>query len=142
MLAVHPGALGDVLLAVPALRAWRRRHPGERLSLAAQPRIGDLVVGLGVVDAAVPFDSLGLHTLFAEDLPARPASALSRWTRCVCWFGSRDPGFVRRLRALVPEAVIAPSVSETGRVWEHLLATIDEPAAEQNEPLKIPSALA
>jgi ADP-heptose:LPS heptosyltransferase len=142
VLAVHPGALGDVLLSVPALRALRRRHPTERLSLAAQPRIGDLLVALGVVDAAVPLDALGLHALFAEDRPFESASALTRWSRCVCWFGSRDPGFARRLRALIPDAVVAPSVSETRPVWEHLLATIDEPARDQDEPLKIPSALA
>ncbi|RPH76792.1 MAG: glycosyltransferase family 9 protein, partial [Candidatus Rokuibacteriota bacterium] len=53
-LAVHPGALGDVLLAVPALRALRATA-GGRLVLAAQPRIGALLQALDVVDHAVAF---------------------------------------------------------------------------------------
>jgi biotin-(acetyl-CoA carboxylase) ligase len=43
-LAVHPGALGDVLLAIPALRALRAQ--GDPLVLAAQPRLGALLEAL------------------------------------------------------------------------------------------------
>ena len=41
------------------------------------------------------------------------------------WFGSREPHFARRLAALVPGAVVAPSVGSDGReVWRHLLGTV------------------
>jgi ADP-heptose:LPS heptosyltransferase len=43
----------------------------------------------------------------------------------VSWFGSREPHFVRRLGALVPGAVVAPSVGSDGaEVWRHLLSTV------------------
>jgi ADP-heptose:LPS heptosyltransferase len=58
-LVIHPGPLGDVLLAIPALRALRKRH-GAGLILAAQTRIGDLLHVLGVV--AVWLDEQAIET--------------------------------------------------------------------------------
>ena len=60
LLAIHPGALGDVLQAVPALRALRGDAGDRHLSLAAQPRLARLLAGAGVVDEALSFEALGL----------------------------------------------------------------------------------
>jgi ADP-heptose:LPS heptosyltransferase len=134
-LAVHPGALGDVLLAVPALRALRASC-STPLVLAAQPRIGALLQTLGVVDRAVAFDTLGLDALFVDD-PAR-SPRLPPLDRLVCWFGARDPVFVRRLIALVPGAMVAPSIPEHGLVWEHLLGTLGAAPGEWRAPAAVP----
>ncbi|MGH7313522.1 MAG: glycosyltransferase family 9 protein [Candidatus Rokuibacteriota bacterium] len=125
-LAIHPGPVGDVLLAVPALRALKAEGPAERLLLAAQPGVGSLLAALGTVDGALSFDGLALQTLFVEADDAPPAvDAVRRASRIVCWFGSRDPVFARRLRALAPEAVVAsPTGDGAILVWRHLLATI------------------
>jgi ADP-heptose:LPS heptosyltransferase len=127
---VHPGALGDVLLAVPALRALRAtRAPltaTGRITIAAQPQIGALLVELRVVDHAVVFDTLGLDALFTDarlaDTPV--AVRLARAARVVCWFGTRDPQFTARLRTLAPDAVVARPALPPGLVWEHLLRTV------------------
>jgi hypothetical protein len=116
-LAVHPGALGDVLLAIPALRALRATSGAVRL--AAQRHIADLVALLGEADAAHDFERLRLDALFTDDGRA----ALPAADRLVCWFGARDVDFVRRLRAHAPDAVVAPSIGTHGLVWEHLLRT-------------------
>lgn len=124
-LVIHPGALGDVLLAVPALRALRAG--GDAVTLAAQPRIGALLVALGVVDRAVAFDTLGLEALFTDALlgaDAPLARHLASVTRVVCWFGARDAQFARRLRALAPGVMIAPATTSTTPVWEHLVRTV------------------
>jgi len=132
-LVIHPGALGDVLLAIPALRAARRRWPDEALAVAAQPRIGRLLTALDVVDRFVDFDALGLAALFEEpdriegesEWPERCAADLREGGHLVSWFGSRESHFARRVRALVPEAVVAPSVgSDDQEVWRHLLSTV------------------
>ncbi|HXG02144.1 MAG TPA: glycosyltransferase family 9 protein [Candidatus Binatia bacterium] len=126
-LVIHPGALGDVLLAVPALRVLRARHPGDRLALAAQPRVGRLLAALGLVDESRAFEGLGLEALFVDDGALPHVPALESAARVVCWFGSRDPVFVSRLRALAPGAVIASASGDLGRpVWRHLLATLGE----------------
>jgi ADP-heptose:LPS heptosyltransferase len=143
-LVIHPGALGDVLLALPALRALRSRHPADTLRLAAQPRIGQLLTALGVVDQPLPFDSLGLHALFADGPLPEPSAMLARATRVVSWFGARDGAFVRRLRAVAPGAIIAlPAPTEGTPVWEHLLRTVTEGTLEPPwlAPVTLPKAL-
>lgn len=137
-LAIHPGALGDVLLAVPALRALRAAADGP-LVLAAQPRIGAMLTGLAVVDDHLPFDTLGLDALFVDGTSRRPQ--LPAAGRVVCWFGARDPGFVRRLRALAPEAVVASATGDGRPVWSHLLATVVAPPGDWRRPIAVPEAV-
>ena len=124
-LVIHPGALGDVLLAVPALRALRAA--GQSITVAAQPRIGALLVALGVAEHAVAFDTLGLETLFT-DAALSPTAPLTRHlaevSRVICWFGARDAHFARRLRALAPDVVVSPATTTTTAVWKHLLGTV------------------
>jgi len=79
-LVIHPGALGDVLQAVPALAALGRL--GNRLTFAGQPRLGELLKGSGVVLAAAPFDTFGLEALFVDaPVSDRLASRLERFRR-------------------------------------------------------------
>jgi ADP-heptose:LPS heptosyltransferase len=135
VLIVHPGALGDVLQAVPALRGLRARAPGGRLVFAGQPRLGRLLIALGVVDAARAFDGLGLEALFTDE-PAPPALAafLGGFTRVVSWFGSRDATYVARLGALVAAPIVARPVPEDDTpVWRHLIATLPVPAIPERD---------
>jgi ADP-heptose:LPS heptosyltransferase len=131
ILILHPGALGDVLQAVPALRGLRAHR---RLTFAGQPRLGRLLVALGVVDEARGFDGLGLEALFT-DAPVPPAVAafLGGFTRVVSWFGSRDATYRARLAALTTDPVVAPPVPEDDTpVWRHLLATVPAPTLAES----------
>jgi heptosyltransferase-3 len=142
ILVIHPGPLGDLLLAVPALRALRATGPAEPLLLAAQPRLGGLLSALGVVDAHRGFDALGLEPLFVEDAAEPRVAALRDCARVVCWFGARDPVFPRRLRTAATGALVAsPTGDGTVPVWEHLLGTVGAPPGSWREPLAVPPAL-
>jgi ADP-heptose:LPS heptosyltransferase len=132
ILIVHPGALGDVLQAVPALRGLRTQG---RLTFAGQPRLGRLLTTLGVVDEARGFDGLGLEACFT-DAPAPPALAafLGGFARVVSWFGSRDATYVARLGALAADPVVASPVPDDDTpVWRHLVSTLASPGLAEAE---------
>jgi heptosyltransferase-3 len=141
VLVIHPGALGDVLQAVPALRALGRDGP---LVFSGQPRLGDLLRGLGLVAAALPFDGLGLEALFGcEPAPSSLVARLAGFRRVISWFGARDEGYSERLRAIARDCVIAPSVpGDDSRtpVWRHLLITIGATSRVEAAPPELPGA--
>jgi heptosyltransferase-3 len=125
-LVVHPGALGDVLQAVPALGALGRL--GHRLTFAGQPRLGELLQGSCLVLAATSFDTFGFEALFVEGPPPeRLVARLQRFQRAVSWFGSKEDAYRKQLGALVPECIVAPPVPADDSpltVWEHLADTL------------------
>jgi len=141
VLVIHPGALGDVLQAVPALRALGR---GARVAFSGQPRLGELLGGAGVVHEAFSFDSFGLEALFTDGpAPASLAGRLGGFDEVVSWFGARDERYPGRLRALARGCVIAPPVPETAgiTVWQHLLTTLQprhSSGPEDRAPLLLP----
>ncbi|HSE92395.1 MAG TPA: glycosyltransferase family 9 protein [Methylomirabilota bacterium] len=110
--------------------------------LAAQPRLGALLAALGLVDAHMSVERLGLERLFVDD-GEPPLEALRAASPVVCWFAARDPVFVRRLREAVPEAVVASPIGDGSRpVWEHLLATVGSARGPWRDPLAVPAPLA
>ncbi|MEY4705420.1 MAG: hypothetical protein RL042_1625 [Nitrospirota bacterium] len=47
---IHPGGLGDVLLAVPAMARLRTRFPNHRLALCAEDQVARLLLACGIID--------------------------------------------------------------------------------------------
>ena len=141
ILVIHAGALGDVLQAVPALRALRSTG---RVTFSGQPRLGKLLCGLGLVDTVLSFEGLGLEAVFTLTPP--PPSLVARlrgFHRIVSWFGARDGVYVEQLRAIASDCVIAspqPDNTSLQTVWRHLLDTVDANASADLVPLDIPKA--
>src|SRR5260370_2262156 len=103
-LVIHPGALGDVLQAVPALSSLGQL--AHRITFAGQPRLGELLVGSGLVLAATPFDTFGIEALFSDaPVPDPLASRLRRFRRVVSWFGAKEPLYPQPLGSLLPDCI-------------------------------------
>ena len=118
-LAIHPGALGDVLLAIPALRVLRQARPercARRRGAAADrpaprdPRCCRSLGRLRDARARCPLSAMTRTGGPRGMAGALCADDLRRATRVVAWIGSREPRFVKRLTGLVPGSVVAPSV--------------------------------
>jgi ADP-heptose:LPS heptosyltransferase len=73
VLVLRPGALGDTLLAVPALRALRRAFSPVRL--AAHAATAHLLARIGEVDCGVAFDDPSLAWIFGDCVTEEPIVA-------------------------------------------------------------------
>src|SRR5512145_1042166 len=78
---LHPGGLGDLLLAVPAIRGLRERFPNHQLFLCGHNQGAELLVECGLVDRWISAQTTVCTALFAG---SRPEDAvLGEWlSRC------------------------------------------------------------
>ena len=124
-LVVHPGALGDVLLAGPALA--HLRGLGFRATLAVTSRLVALVGGSRLVDEACDLEALALHRLFVEPLAPGTLATLDGFDALVSWLGAGEPVYRANLARLGCPMVIAraqPSPEAACHVSRHLLETL------------------
>jgi len=118
---VHPGGLGDVLLARPALRVVQAAFPSHQLGLVAGAEVGRLLHACGEVAAAFPLESGALAGLLAG--PAWVASTLRDWlVRCdlaVCWMADPESRLSSTLQGLGVSRVIVRSPASSAGVGMH-----------------------
>src|SRR5271155_698168 len=67
VLAIFPGALGDLMCLMPALAAISRRHPDASVELMARLELARLVVGRSVVARGHSIDAREVGELFADE---------------------------------------------------------------------------
>jgi len=108
ILALHPGALGDIILSLPALSLLKQKLLGSRLTLA-----GNLdhlaIVPPACSDRRLSIASLPLQRLYGSlPLPEADVRFWNSFDRIISWTGFADPRFAANLRAIHPDAVIAP----------------------------------
>src|SRR5260370_10478915 len=70
VIAIRPGALGDTLLALPALAWLRRQWPATRISFVARGDVLPLARASGLADSVSDYDLPQWADLFADALPA------------------------------------------------------------------------
>ncbi|OLF09988.1 glycosyltransferase family 9 protein [Actinophytocola xanthii] len=96
LLVLRALGIGDLLVAVPALRGLRRAFPRDRMVLAAPATLGELVALTGVVDELLPTPELG---------------AL-RWS-------DPDPAVAVNLHGAGPESTADLVATRPGRLFAH-----------------------
>ena len=108
ILLLHPGGLGDIILALPAIALLRERFPDARITMAGNLDHLSPIAGLHV-DNAISISTLPLHNLYADkELPVEDVRFWKSFDRIFSWTGSGDAGFVRKMKQIHPDAQVAP----------------------------------
>jgi ADP-heptose:LPS heptosyltransferase len=98
---LFPGALGDLVLAMPAIAGVCDRHRGDHVTLVVSGWLCALAATAGVAHAIASLDDADAAGLFG-------GTRLPGWMRdrptTYSWIGTRDPEVAARLRALSVEA--------------------------------------
>ena len=129
LLVVHPGALGDVLLARQALRALRDLYPNHALGLIVRRDVGALLEVCREADRCFPLEGRALSGLLGGVKSTPPD--LSQWLRvcdlALCWMD--DPGGLHATLAAfgVAHRVIQSVSGEMAEIHQadHLLRTLE-----------------
>ncbi len=106
-IVVNQGALGDLLLSLPAIRLLRKF--GGDFTLAANPESALMLKRAGEVSSVLPVNAAGFHQLYSGTVPAILGYFKEFW-----WFSRR--------RGLVPEVLLRPDYQPECRV----IFTVDE----------------
>jgi hypothetical protein len=118
ILLIHPGGFGDVLLAVPAMRALRRHYPDHGIGLLAATEVGRFLEVSGEVDQVFPIEEPHLAGLMSGQ-DERP-SALAQWLQycaiAVWWLHDRDSTLQNALQARgISQIILQSPAGESDR---------------------------
>ena len=94
---LFPGALGDFVLALPALRGVRERHAGARVTAVVSDALRSLVMVSGVADTTASLDGAEVAWLFGG---ARQPPWLTPRSVVYSWLGSCAAGLAARLETV------------------------------------------
>jgi heptosyltransferase III len=107
ILVLHPGALGDIILSLPALRFLREQIPDARITLAANSDFAGAVAS-GYVGRVLSLSALPLHRMLAPAVPTPEDELLWRaYDRVLSWFGSGEAAFAAKLAQIHPCVITA-----------------------------------
>ncbi|MCP9471512.1 MAG: glycosyltransferase family 9 protein [Nitrospira sp.] len=103
VLVIHPGSLGDVLLAVPALQRLRANYPNHRYVLVSHEPVGRFLLEVNLVEEWVSFESIAIRDFLFGEEPF-PLSEKYSWIQhcefAVGWLKDKDGLIENRLNMM------------------------------------------
>jgi len=138
-LFLRPGALGDLILTIPALQSIRQHAPSARVHLLGPPFAEGLLGRTGLVDQFHDADPPGFHTFFSTALPPDPrlAEFFAQFDHVLCYWADPDGTLESQLRKCCTGKLHAqpplPADGSTRHVSEHLA----EPLMREGFPFQV-----
>jgi ADP-heptose:LPS heptosyltransferase len=107
ILVIIPGALGDVINTVPALKALRSHYPGARIQAAGSMEWMEVILAAGLADEIHDMEIPGFHSLFTETSPQdeRIKNFLDQFELIISWLRDRE-GIMERNLALMGKRTV------------------------------------
>jgi heptosyltransferase-3 len=149
LLLIHPGALGDVLLALSAIHAIRAAFPTHECGLIAGEQVGRLLFACGEVDRLFPLEQGSLAGLLAgtESVASGLRSWLDKADVVIGWMKDSEGSLAATLYALGAGRVIIRSPFDAGcmnlhqadRYLEIVASTVGKERTAR--PLRLPEAI-
>ncbi len=149
ILIIHPGALGDALLAVPSIRSLSARFPQHETVLIASAAVSRLLSECGLIDDWIPLEGQACLGLFSgtSSISGELQSRLNRCDLAVVWTEDKDNALRSRFQDLgVPRVRIQSPFSQelrTRHQSNRFLETLGETAGDifPERTVQVPSHL-
>jgi len=139
ILVLHPGALGDIILSLPALAALRQRFREAHITFAANLDFAT-AVAQGYADEMRSLSCLPLHRLYLRDtLPEQDLRFWQSYERIISWTGAGHEVFEDQLRALSPQSLIGrwkPAPGDARHVSQIFVDTLRSWLGTSDDPGK------
>ena len=147
LLVIHPGSLGDVLLALSGVRALKRLFPNHRFVWMGHAEIGHLLEYCQEVDEPLSLEGPFYPQLYLphEQWDDRLKKILGHCTLCIGWLNDSDGVLKENLTAFGINNVIiqSPKSAKLGSLhtedrFLEILEPIGVPATFQKRKLQLP----
>lgn len=138
---IHPGGLGDVLLAVPAMVRLRTRFPNHCLALCAEIQVAKLLLACRVIDEWASVQGEACADLFAggDSATGQVRTWLEDCDLAIGWMQDLDGTLNETLKAVGAKKVVVGSPFSTGILATHqsdrFLESIDEAPSDDEGDL-------
>ena len=146
---IHPGGLGDVLLAVPAMVRLRTRFPNHCLALCAEDQVAKLLFACRIIDEWVSVQGRVCADLFAgaDSVTGQLQIWLKDCDLVIGWMKDLDGKLSEKLKAAgVREVIVRSPFSTTIQAThqgDRFLEAINEAPSdgEEDAPLTVTNPL-
>ncbi len=141
LLVIHQGAIGDFILALPALENLRRAFPRAGVTLLGYPRILELAEKRFFAEEILPVDQKGMAPFFVHDGDPDPSlsQVFSQFDLLVVIGKDPKGPLTRNLERICPGRILHvnsfPSLEERVHLTEHLLREVSRHGVAVSETI-------